>query len=388
MTMPSYKKRRMIDEDPSYPTETPVDMHPTVTRDEQSPRSTPNATSDRACTELIRTHIAIHHVECSRAGRYHAHHERSANYFDVPFLPIHSNRMAGLCGQRRLIDLEDYMEGHDNLSFVVYRTYDCVAYHEDIKDGFERVAVPQLVNAIPYEAKPYFYVLRENAAHATSRSERLILSESLQKALELLGISREEVSDREEGDEYELPSNLDYPYLELYYERQFLVEHAANIISVADQVHLNVLAEWLENNLGSEFTEAGKLFEQGNVNRKHWTKLFRPGTVVVNLKSNEPTAYTCTSCTSTHHNRLLLKCWSWEFDSKFFKNEVDLTVSWAPDKATVAITNLLTYPLEYALPGLKQELRRRGEVFWACRSRKFVNYDVPLQGMEVQKVSS
>jgi len=51
-----------------------------------------------------------------------------------------------------------------------------------------------------------------------------------------------------------------------------------------------------------------------------------------------------------------------------------------------AITDLQVYPLDRATYQLRDELRSRGETFWACRSRKFLNYDVPLQGMEVQIV--
>jgi hypothetical protein len=155
---------------------------------------------------------------------------------------------------------------------------------------------------------------------------------------------------------------------------------------VADQSHLTVLSNYLEKRLGSEYTEAEELFKHGSVNRKHWRKLFRPGAVVVSHKQNEPVAYVSTSSAVAYNDGLHLNCWSWAFESKFFKNQVDLVVPWPSDKDTIAITDLHTYPLEYAPTGFEQELRRRGQVFWTCRSRKFVHYDVPLQGMEVQKV--
>jgi hypothetical protein len=181
---------------------------------------------------------------------------------------------------------------------------------------------------------------------------------------------------------------LAYPYVELYHERQALIELATDRVPVADQIHLTILFDYLEQRLGSEYTEAGQLFGHGEVNKKHWTKLFPPGVIVVSYRSNEPTAYVSTSCTIAQNDTLRLSCWSWAFESKFFKNKVDLVVSWPSDKDTIAIADLLTYPLEYAPAGLEQDLRHRGQVFWACRSRKFINYNVPLQGMEVQKVSS
>jgi hypothetical protein len=105
---------------------------------------------------------------------------------------------------------------------------------------------------------------------------------------------------------------------------------------------------YLEKRLGSEYAEAEEPFKQGAVNKKHWAKLFRPGVVVVSNKSNGPAAYVSPFCAITHNNILHLRCWSWGFESNFFKNEVELFVSWPSDKETIAVTDLLVYPLEYA----------------------------------------
>jgi hypothetical protein len=385
--MQPYKKRRMLDEGFSHLTDSPVHLQQAFTRDEMSTNSIPYKASDQVRSESTVTYTTIHHVECSGAGRYHQHHDRSADYFDAPFLPIHSNRMTALRGQHRLTDLEGYIEDHNNISFVVYVTYDCAAYHEYIKTSFERLNVPPMDHAIADQVKPYFYVLRKDAGVARSRSERLIPSENLQNVLEVLRGAREKILGREERKRHELSSYLVYPYIELYHERQTLIEQATNQIPGADQIHLTILSDYLEKRLGSEYTAAEELFKHGEVNKKHWTKLFRPGVVVVSHKSNEPAAYVSTSCTMAHNGTLHLSCWSWAFENKFFKNEVDLVVSWPSDRDTIAIRDLLIYPLKYAPASCEQELRRRGQIFWACRSRKFVNYDVPLQGMEVQKVS-
>jgi hypothetical protein len=383
--MQPFKKRRILDADSSYLTSSPVHLPPTFERGEMRPSSIQHEASDRVRSDSTFTFTTIHHVVCSRTGRFHRHHESSADYFDVPFLPIHSNRMTALRGQHRLTDLEGYIEDHNNTSFVVYVTYDCAEYHEQIKALFDRLPMD---HAIADEIKPYFYVLRKNAGLARPRSERLKLSENLRTILEMLRGVRKNILGREQGKEQELSSYMDYPYVELYNERQTLVELATNEVPEADRVHLTVLSEYLEKRLGSEYTEAEQLFEHGEVNKKHWTKLFRPGVIVASYRSNEPTAYVCNSCTIGQNETLRLTCWSWAFESKFFKNKVDLVVPWPSDEDTIAITDLLTHPLEYAPAGFEQELRRRGQVFWACHLRKFVNYDVPLQGMEVQKVSS
>jgi hypothetical protein len=378
----------MVEDSLNHLGESPAPLQPTFARDGKSPISIPHSASHRVPFNSTCEYITIHQVECSRVGHYHSNHESSADYFDVPFLPVHSNRTTGLRGQHRLASLDHYIEDHINLSFVVLLAYNCEEYHETIKSSFERLPMPQMDISLEYQARPYFYVLQNNARPAKPRSERLILSESLQKALQVLRSEQENASSKEEREEDKFASNLIYPYLELYHQRKAIFEGATKEAPIVNQIHFTILSGYLKERLGSEYTEAEELFARGAVNRKHWAKLFRPGVLVVNYKSNELTAYVSTSCTIVFNGTLQLSCWSWAFESKFFKNEVDLVVSWPSNKDTIAITDLLTYPLEYAPAGLEQELRHRGQAFWACRSRKFVNYDVPLQGMEVQKVGS
>jgi hypothetical protein len=127
------KKRRIHDEDPDRSTDNPAILQPTFARKQTGTNLTPHTIPECVSSESTSTYTTIHHVECAGVGRYHEHHERSAHYFDVPFLPLHSNRMTGLRGQHRLADLESYIEEQVHISFVVYMTYDCVSYYEDNK---------------------------------------------------------------------------------------------------------------------------------------------------------------------------------------------------------------------------------------------------------------
>lgn len=386
MDIHSHKKRRIEGKD-TYGSfdNTTGGLPPTGSGDQASLASTPTMPNP----EL--THSIIHNVRCDRTSRYHQHHEPNANYFGVPFLAAESNRMTGLSGERRLANLDDYLEDHVNLSFVVYMTYDCVAYHDTIKDNFERLIMPHMDENNAYQTKPYFYVLRQDAEPAKPQRESLILSDRLRMALENLEEVHENMFGKPgrggQGSTTSL-TNPVYPYIELYHQKQNLVENATLYLTSDELYHINVLSNYLENHVGPEYDEAEELFNVGHVNKKHWTKLYTPGTVVTENRSSEPTAYILTACTTTGRDSVHLKCWSWAFDGKFFKNEVTFVVSWPSDKDTVEITDLLVYPLKCAPTGLEKELRDRGETFWSCRSRKFINYTAPLQGMEVQIVGS
>ncbi|KAH5442997.1 hypothetical protein HBI23_131260 [Parastagonospora nodorum] len=333
-----------------------------------------------------RGYIVVHRVECTVTPPYHQSHAQQATYFDIPYLPAHSNRKTGLCGQEPLgVLLESYLEDHPDLSFAVYLTYDCSSYHEECKDSFKKTSMPYMDRNLALEAKPYFYVLRQDAAPAKPHAEKLILSEGLDQALEVLfGTSKEKHTEHEgeEDGRYDICRiwrdliNLTFPYQELYHRNEVFREEGTRETSPGSSgsAHLRVLSRYLDERLGPIFAEAEALFERGLSTREHWAKLFYPGAVIVTHEHGEPQAYLCTSWPTTIDGSLRVNCWSWAFDGKFFKNEAVLVVSWPSDSDTIHITDLHTYPLRHA-----------HEIFWACRFRKFVNYDVPLEGMEVQK---
>ncbi|KAF1921738.1 hypothetical protein BDU57DRAFT_535360 [Ampelomyces quisqualis] len=75
---------------------------------------------------------------------------------------------------------------------------------------------------------------------------------------------------------------------------------------------------------------------------------------------------------------------TWAIDGKFFQNKVTLTVPWPSDADMVMTTELDAYRLRYATTGLEQELRRRGDISWACLQRNFVRYTVPSPDIEAQ----
>ncbi|KAF2833898.1 P-loop containing nucleoside triphosphate hydrolase protein [Ophiobolus disseminans] len=323
--------------------------------------------------------VVVHRVECSRVEQHHEHHVPSADYLDVPRLLAQSNRKTCLQGQDPIKDIEGYLEDRNNLSFAIYITYSCTRYYETIKDDFKRLRMPTMDENVAIMAKPFFYVLEQDAQPATAESEALILSEGLQDALHVL-----ETHPSGFRWNWNDQSSLMYPYLQLYHQRDLLVDDTTHGLKISHRSHVDALHTYLLSRLGPAYLEAETLFARGSVDRQHWAKLFRPGAVVVTVKNGQPVAFICESCPTQSNGRLLLQCWSWAFDGKFFQNKVVLNISWPSGNDIVAITDLQVYPLEYAVAGLDNELRARGEVFWACRSRKFVNYDVPLEGMEVQ----
>jgi hypothetical protein len=337
-------------------------------------------------------YIVIHRVICNRAARYHELHKPSADYFDVPCLYAQANRKTCLQGQQQLVDIADYLEDHTSLAFVVYMTYSCNVYHQAIKDSFKRLPMPHMDEATTSQAKPYFYVLQEDARPAKPYSESLMLSVGLDRALsivfgEVKGRGRLKRTDEYVTQEiWRDPGNLSYPYLRLYHQRQDLINHQAVTMEPSYQERISALSGYLDDRLGSEYAEAENLFEKGLVSRKHWPKLYDPNAVILTMESGQPVAYIMVALPRLADDVLPLECWTWEFDGKFFRNTVTLALRWPSDRDNARIVDLDAYPLKYAPAGVGDELRRRGKAFWDCRVRNYVKYDVSGINMEVQKV--
>lgn len=326
-------------------------------------------------------YIIVHRVECSRTERYHEQHIRTADYLDAPRLLAQSNRKTCLQGRKPIRAIESYLEDHDDLSFAVYTTYSCTTYHESIKNDFTRLPMPAMDEEITVKARPYFFILERDARPALATSEGLVLSEGLQEALHEL--ARQSPNFRWRCEDY---LGLKYPYLHLYHQKDFLVSSGMRDMKPYHCSHLQILYNYLVEHLGPNYSEAETLFREGRVDRQHWAKLYRPGAVIVSFEGGHPVAHICNTSQTITHNKISMQCQSWEYDGKFFQTNVTIHVPWPSDDTIIPITDLHAYPLTYARPGLEEELRARGDIFWASRWRNLVNYNVPLDGMEVQIV--
>jgi hypothetical protein len=335
------------------------------------------APSNRLCTR----HIVVHRVECSNSERYHNGHKAIADYLDTPRLVKGSTRATHLRGKRSLSNVDNYLEEHEDISFAVFKTYSCNEYHAEIKDRFERLPMPPMEESIAAQAAPYFFRLKDDAKPAIPQSEFISVSNNLKKALDALSLK-----EPDDLSNWNVVKNPAFPYLQLYHCKHLLTGVSASELDIPNQLHLETLYRYLDEHLAAEYEEAELLFRKGIASRMHWAKLFRPNEVVVTMENEQPRAYLSTVCPSPDSNTLVLQCWSWEFDGRFWRNQTDLRIQWPSYADTVSITQLGAYPLRFDQTGLEERLKRRGTEFWSCRKRKLISYDVPLHGMELQIV--
>ncbi|CAI9632725.1 unnamed protein product [Alternaria burnsii] len=294
-------------------------------------------------------------------------------------MPANANRTTPLCGQEPLLDLETYLAGRIGFSFVVFQEYDCEAYHKEIKSIFTRLPMPSMPQLISTQSKPYFQILEFGGPRAKATSEQIQLSESLEKALcDLRDLNTNWVKERGFGED------LVYPYARLYHFKHLFVEPFTQAPDPQQQIGLKVLFHYLTNRLTSIYEELAELSAARIASQEHWAMLFQPDDIVITTENGHLQAFTVTSCRLHSHNTLVIDCWSWEYDGNFFRKHTTLSHVWPSKSQQIAITELPVYPIRYAVDGVESGLRERGYTFWSCRRQKYVNYDVPLQGLGSQ----
>jgi hypothetical protein len=328
----------------------------------------------------------LHKVVC-HGGVNHSNHKKDSHFLDVPKLFAGDSKANVLRGKKE-IDVEEYMDGHPEICFIIYRSYNCNAYHETMEDNFDRLPIPRIDPNIISQLKAYFFTLKTDGEEAIPVTEHIhIISPDLTVAIA-------EAKTETGGSLANLDSepNLIAPYLQFYHSREILAKLISDpntALPANSREYLSVLFNFLTTSCGREWLAADTLFKNGMVDRSHFSKLFRLDDVVVTMVDAQPTAHLVELCASPPNSSSLeLSVMSWTFDEVFRKQMSVLTVGWPLGVDRVPITALETYPLRYDTSRLAERLRKRGEQFWKCRKRAFVGYDSPNPRFEVQTVST
>jgi uncharacterized protein DUF7025/ATPase family protein associated with various cellular activities (AAA) len=325
-------------------------------------------------------YIVIHHVSCM-GSENHSLHPRQSSWLDVPRLYAGDDKAACLRGRLAFINIGQYDDGYSDVHFFVHKNYDCIEYCNKYTDRFDLLLLKQ-VDSIPLsEEKVYFFSLREDGCLAKPRSEEIeIKSQVLRESMESL-MSQFPKHFHDWGD-----MNLKEPCSEFYHGQSILEDYVttpSNLGPLPDiRQCFKFLFDYVKQRYGSEWDDANTMFDKGLVASAHFSKLFGPDQIVVKITNGEPMGYLCQNCVDRDGNgrSLELECWSWAFDSRFYRLSTTLNVTWPGTSGTMPIVDLQVYPLKYDVHNIEQRLRTRGQKFWNCRHGRFVayeGYDVP-----------
>ena len=330
--------------------------------------------------------IIMHRVQCagqsSTAG--HRRHAQQSLFLDPPQLFSNDNRASSLRGLSPIdLTLEDYLDTSPDISLVVVRTYDCVAYHREIDEDFIRMPLPAADSGLPSELRPYFDVLRGDAPAARAREEYIHISAAFKAAMGKLVEAEPLLFGGWE-------ESLVPPYLQVYHTRERMGElvGGGEVMEGWLGEHVRLLLGYVEGAFGRHYRDADGMFERGLVTRRYLDMLFGPNEVVVTVEEGEPVAYVSTVCPkpTMGGTSVELKCYTWAFDGAFRKEPKTIEVQWpVKDRGPIPIAKLSAYPLRCDATGkLEKALAERGNMFWSCRKRNFVGYTAPTASFEIQ----
>jgi hypothetical protein len=326
-------------------------------------------------SEVEPEHLIIHQVECTQTPD-HRHHSSVAYFLDPPRLFAEDNKASALRGNTPIYDIEEYLENQENISIVVYRSYDCERYHKHLtnKGAFERIKLSSSgIRGVP-ALQPYLSALKKDAAPASCKSEKMeIHASELEDALESLKKLNSKMSIKDFWEP-------EAPYLHLYHFRGMIKDNVWKLSNSLQQQHVNVLLEYIDEAFGDEYADADALFAKGLVSKKHLSKLFGPDEIVVTIKEGHLVAYLSDGLPDASKSSIKLSCSSWTFDGVFHKKDTTFRVDWPsfdPDPRVLPISKLEMFPLKYDTSGAEEMLSSRGKRLWSCRRRRYMSYNAP-----------
>ncbi|KAJ5719268.1 hypothetical protein N7493_007723 [Penicillium malachiteum] len=348
----------------------------------------------------------------------------STIFLDPPEVVYDENKNGHLRCNIPLRDLNLFLALHQDISFVVFRDYN---KHSE-KDGSWSEDVPQAPCPLSESIYP------------VARGLKIACQVLFQKIAGLRDIE----------DQYESIGEIFAPYHFLYHSWGELDQLRNNLSSPAKN-HLDLLLLYVQEGFGHEYATVTLLLNEEKITPRYLSYLFQPGEVIVEATGKDYIGYIASSWmiertiksnsenmlnipgmpnenlnfqppTSTprkgarlwksrqlkqeqrkvkhsaKHTSRVVNAWTLNFDGKFFRTFVDLTIkvptgtlngSEEPricqDSSDLArpISCLNVFPLKYAPEAVRETLRRRGNTFWKCRDRRLVSYDGERSGQGV-----
>lgn len=335
-------------------------------------------------------YLVVYRVVCDlrkTSEEDHSQHHGTAYYQDEPRLFAKDTRGSALRGQRIIQDLGAYLEEQQQLAFVVYKDYDCPRYHDQMKEHFVNMAPENIDRASFLRLKPWFQVVPQDTEPVSARAEQIVISQ-----VHLMAAFEELVSqDVENLGFWNRETSLRAPYDYFYHTHSRIRELLTDSTDLSDATSpsISLLLDYVEAACHPQWAETDSLFEQGLVTANTFSKLFRPGEIIVGDEDGIIWAYRAKNVDLLGSSRTSIICWTLAFDGALHRVTSQILVEWHGRKdETIEVQDLEAWPLRLDKTGLRDCLEKRGIAFWQCRRKSLFSYDGPQSStFEVQTVS-
>ncbi|PNP50397.1 hypothetical protein THARTR1_08924 [Trichoderma harzianum] len=320
----------------------------------------------------------IHSVHCHAAG------DRINNqlFLEQPWA-VEDGPRVHLRGGKAINNFDLFLERNKEIAFIIYKKYECCG------------DLPRTISKSKVEL-----ALEIDASLFLTGEEIQIISVDLKLALESLaskafeGISHPFLKEKN-GPSVDITDNrnshqflrekddqsIEYPYMFLFHRRKE-VQGAPEKQSPDAQIYLDVFFKYLFTRTAEEWAIVDQLLAEKKISAKYIDYLFVPNQIVLMQRKDmdiaQIKAYVLRDWLqrpSQHSSTPTAPVYSWEFDGNFYKSFNDLYIEDLPsDTGNFPITDMVVYPIEFASKEVVSALRKRGNMFWKCRTSHYVSY--------------
>jgi hypothetical protein len=285
----------------------------------------------------------LHRTFCANGNHLH---DRMV-YEDEPTRRITlSSQFMELKGDKRIPNIEQYCAEHKDISFIIFKEYNCVTYDTMI---FHPPTNP-------------------HSLRISSRKERLlIVSEVLLKAFNQVA-----KCSPQENITHNI-AQMPAPYLFLYHHRKLLSEYASTMGGETEE-HISLLLGFINEHYNDEYEEANSQFAAGIATKEHIEKLYCPNSIIIDKTGPKDRAYVVKSWLESKGGDLELLCWTWEYDGSFLRREETRLRIIVPSHLGSPLSIIGVYPISMANDETLKDLRQRGRKFWSMKEQYFTCY--------------
>ncbi|KAG4255471.1 ATPase [Fusarium proliferatum] len=305
-------------------------------------------------------------------------------YLDEPWVVENGPHRAHLRCSRLVDNLDLYLERNKDIICIAYRDYECCGKPPPVPDPGQ-----------------FELLVRENVD---------IVSDELRAAWNHLVVAVNEVAGLpinifrgtfDSEDENSRAQETQHPYL-WWFQHRNRIERVKSYLSQESRNQVEAFQLYLKVYLGDEWAKVDSLIREGKITAKYLSYLFvspsyypqhrlrksylaqAPGQIIISkvkgLSVAQWQAYTATSWLAILGSpkiksdfRAFIKVTYWDFDGHFQRFNSTLNVSGLPSLTEeFPINAMMFFPMKYVDDGTVRNLRRRGEMFWKCRFRKYV----------------
>ncbi|KAK7697421.1 hypothetical protein SLS64_013559 [Diaporthe eres] len=270
----------------------------------------------------------VHRVEC------HKWRSEQKYFLDQPWVVESGPFDTHLRGSQPINNFELYLERNKEIVFIVYKHYE-----EEIS-----LIAPELKEALVQIAD----VALEGIPHPDFEDSRKIL----------------------------------YPYI-WYFHRRADIRQEIDELPPATRLYVDCFRDYIESRMEEEWQNVKMLMREGKISAQYMEYLMVPGQIIISQGNTSTLAQRTASVVEDwlHVRRspdsfsASVATYTWAFDGNFSKTYVDIDVYGIPSlEEPFNILDLRVYPLEFAEQDEVEALRKRGRMFWKCRTRNYVSF--------------